>query len=351
MPIPNISKYQENAIHDLLNILGYPHARGTLNRDFLTNPGMKKVIAYIEFFGLHRNVKKKTMEVSNDAFCSSLATKGNLYVVRFDNRDIGLSSYYDHLGAPNLLRSILKKTFCFCCGPPSSPYSLSDMADDVFGLMDHLSISKAHLAGASMGGMIAQTCAIDRPERVLSLCSIMSTTGQSFLPRADSSLLGVIFAKPKKGSTREETAENLHKHFHKILKALMNPVPPEDTLAQYIETTVKRSYHPEGGARQLAAILNQVDRRPELGKLKMPCLVVHGRGDRLVKWQHGTATAKAIGQRCNTLFIDFMGHSLPRQHFGVIVDAIVANVARAEDVDVDADADAVGVDDLHVKMD
>ncbi|GMH98907.1 hypothetical protein TrST_g6875 [Triparma strigata] len=234
-------------------------------------------------------------------FCEALAAKG-FYVIRFDNRDIGLSKHFDELGPPPLIRRVVFNALCGRWFKIGTPYGLEDMAKDSFGLLTALGIEKAHVVGASMGGMIAQTMAIMDPNRVLSLCSIMSTTGARNLPDGETKVRLMLLKKP--GPTHEDRV----KRTIEVITMISSPQEPSDDLPGYAERVISRSYHPEGATRQMNAIIAQEDRTEQLGKLKMPCVVIHGRGDRLVPVAHGEATAAAIGGDVGLVIIDNMGH-------------------------------------------
>ena len=270
----------------------------------------------------------------NEDFISLLVAK-KYRVIRFDNRDVGLSSKYDELGSPNLVWKIVRKKFLeFFIGPPKGVYSIGDMADDAFDLMDHLKIESAHIVGASMGGMIVQHMAIDRPTRVKSMCSIMSTTGEGGLPQADMDVQRAILRKPK-----TEEHEKIRDHAILVNTLIAEPASPPDDLEKYLDIVINRCYHPVGAARQISAILGTGDRSHALGGLTCNCMVVHGAGDRLVKIEHAHATARAIDRGrpgyCRKVIIEKMGHSLPREFYGQIADAIVSNArgdAKVEDI-------------------
>ncbi|WP_091617226.1 alpha/beta fold hydrolase [Amycolatopsis saalfeldensis] len=240
----------------------------------------------------------------DDEFCEGLAARG-FRVIRFDNRDVGRSSRM--AGRANLPRAYLLR---------SAPYTIADLADDAAGLLDALDIKQAHVAGASMGGMIAQTLAIRRPERVLSLTSIMSTTGNRLVgrpsPRAAAMMLA---AQPR---TREEYVALLLKTF----RLIGSPGYPfdEDRMRERAERTFDRGVHPGGAIRQLAAIVSTRDRTSALRRLDVPSLVVHGTQDPLVHVSGGRATARAL--RADLDVVPGMGHDLPREAWPRVIDGI-----------------------------
>ena len=244
-------------------------------------------------------------------------------VIRFDNRDIGLSTWLDHLPVPNLLWESLKLRIGL---PVRAPYTLSDLAADAFGVLDALGLDSAHVVGASMGGMIAQRMALAAPERARTLTSIMSSSGARGLPGPQPRVLQVMMSRPKDRSEPAVLA-----HFVRLFQAIGSPGYPEppDILRQRILESVRRGgYHPAGSARQLAAIATSGDRAPKLRGLNVPTVVVHGTADRLVGISGGKATAKAIpGARF--VPIAGMGHDLPRGTWTTIIRAITENAARA----------------------
>lgn len=245
----------------------------------------------------------------DDALCAMIADRG-FWVVRFDNRDAGLSTKLDRLGNPDLMAVIT--------GSQAPPYTLDDMAGDAVGLLDVLTIRKAHIVGISMGGMIAQLIAIHYPERVLSLTSIMSNVGGPRAIQPDPRLLPALLQPP--GPTREE----------RIVQALANrrlingTTPPfdEDDARRKAERAVDRCYHPEGVTRQLAAIVSAPDRTPALATLRMPGLVVHGEKDPLVPPGNAQQTASAI-PNARLMMVPNMGHNIPARVWPQVVDAIV----------------------------
>ncbi|HEX7890990.1 MAG TPA: alpha/beta hydrolase [Ramlibacter sp.] len=239
-----------------------------------------------------------------DAFVRGLADAGHR-VIRFDNRDIGLSTRLEHLPAPNLLWESLKLRVGL---PVRAPYPLSAMADDAVGVLDALGIAKAHVVGASMGGMIAQRLAIGAPERVLSLTSIMSSSGARRLPGPQPRVLQVMLSRP-----RDHGEPALLAHYVRLFEAIGSAqyrVPPEE-LRQRILASVRRGgYRPSCTARQLAAIAADTDRARELARIQAPTLVLHGTEDPLVPIACGEDTARRIpGARF--VAIPGMGHDLP----------------------------------------
>ena len=254
----------------------------------------------------------------NEDFCRQLADRG-FFVIRFDNRDIGRSTRLDSVPPPKpveLLTRRLKRV----------PYTLNDMADDAAGLLDALGIDRAHVVGASMGGMIAQSLAARRPERVRSLVSIMSTTGNRFRGQPALRVYPSFLARPPR--TKEESVERIIRLF----KIVGSPGFERDEAELRAMTAASwdRGHSPAGPGRQIAAIIASGDRTPDVRRITAPTLVIHGTKDRLVRPSGGRATAKAIpGARL--LMIDGMGHDLPPGAWPRILDAIAENAARAGD--------------------
>jgi pimeloyl-ACP methyl ester carboxylesterase len=225
-------------------------------------------------------------------------------VVRHDNRDIGLSQHFDHLGKPNLIWASIKHKLGLNITPP---YSLHDKALDAVGVLDALNIAKAHIVGASMGGMIAQRVAIAAPDRVLSLTSIMSSSGARGLPQAQPSVVRALFSRPK--STSLEAVADYYVNFFNLIGSPGFPTDPVET-RERILMGLKRSYHPEGTLRQMVAIAADAKRHLELANISCPTLVIHGKNDPLVPFGNGVDTAKRI-KGAQLVSIDGMGHDLP----------------------------------------
>jgi pimeloyl-ACP methyl ester carboxylesterase len=247
--------------------------------------------------------------------CERLAERG-FHVIRFDNRDAGHSTQID-APVPNLMRVMAGLRI-------DSPYLLDDMAGDAFGLLDHLGIEAAHVAGVSMGGMIAQAMAINRPERVLSLTSIMSTTGERRAGRPKLRVWSVLTRR----APREKDA--FVEHFVRVFRAIGSKGFPfdETRVRELAAATHERGDSPAGTGRQLAAIMASGDRTERLRGLRMPTTVFHGRSDPLVPFRGGRATAHAIpGARL--IAIPGMGHDLPREVWPLLVDAIAETAERA----------------------
>jgi pimeloyl-ACP methyl ester carboxylesterase len=257
----------------------------------------------------------------DEDFCRALADSGH-WVVRFDNRDVGLSAKLDAAGTPNVLDLMQKVT---SGAKPEVPYSLDDMADDTAGVIGALGLESAHVVGASMGGMIAQTLAYRHPQRVRSLTSIMSSTGDPSLPPAKPEAMAVLLAPPP--TTRDAAIEAQVKTW----RAIGSPGFPFDEA--YVRARGARVYdrcfNPAGTARQLAAILTHGSRRARLAGVRAPTLVIHGEADPLVPVEGGRDTAAAI-PGAELLTIEGMGHDLPQGAWPRIVAAISAHTERAD---------------------
>jgi pimeloyl-ACP methyl ester carboxylesterase len=252
----------------------------------------------------------------HERFCQALADKG-YRVIRFDNRDVGLSSRITGGPTPDIAAAIGGDT-------SSASYLLDDMADDAAGLLEFLGIDSAHVVGASMGGMIAQLVACRHPQKVRSLCSIMSTTGDREVGQPSPEAMGALLAPPPQSA--EEAAER----GLAAAKVIGSPGFPRDEaeIRRRSAAAWERSHDPEGVARQLLAILASPDRTPVLCDVKVPALVIHGAADPLVNPSGGEATAKAI-PGADLVMIEGMGHDLPEGAWPQIVDAIDANAKKA----------------------
>ena len=225
-------------------------------------------------------------------------------VIRYDNRDIGLSQKMEGARAPSPAMQVLRKKIGF---PARVPYTLKDMADDGIGLLDALGIAGAHVVGASMGGMIVQLMAVHHPERLMSLTSIMSTTGNGKLPQAEKHAMDALVA-PLKGMD-EETLVAHGLNIAKNIGSAGYPFDPDDQRERVLKN-MRRSVYPAGLPRQLAAIIDDGDRTARLAAVRAPTLVLHGEADPLVKLEGGEATAAAIsGARLVT--IPGWGHDIP----------------------------------------
>jgi pimeloyl-ACP methyl ester carboxylesterase len=249
----------------------------------------------------------------DDDFCRQLAARG-FRVIRFDNRDIGKSS---HLSGGKRLTAVELLKLRFLKIPVAAPYKLRDMAEDVTGLMDVLGIKSAHLVGASMGGMIAQEIAISFPQRVRSLTSIMSTTGNPKLPQPTREAAAMLMAPPP--ATREEFFARFAQTW-KILR--VGSFPQDEALDRSrAERIFERGLNPAGVGRQFRAILASGSRKERLRQVRAPTLVIHGTVDPLVRPEGGKDTAASISG-AKLLMIEGMGHALPIPMWPQIIDAI-----------------------------
>ncbi len=251
----------------------------------------------------------------DEEFCGLLAERG-CRVIRFDNRDIGHSTKL--VGAP-----VPGPVMFVGGGIPA--YDLREMATDAVGLLDHLEIERAHVVGASMGAMISQVVAIERPDRVASLCSIMSTTGDRAVGRPRPTAIGAISRPP------EPTREGYGEAAIQISRAIGSPAYPldEERRRELGRRSYDRSHYPAGIARQLHAITTATDRTEALGRLRMRALVMHGTEDPLISLSGGEATARAIPGAQLKVFSG-MGHDLPPALWPSFVEEIGAHIAAAQ---------------------
>ena len=256
----------------------------------------------------------------DDEFCEQLAAKG-LYVIRFDNRDIGLSTKMDDFGVPDMIQAMAAM---MSGAEIDSPYTLDDMADDAVGLLKALGIDEAHVCGASMGGMIAQTVAIRHPDRISSLISIMSTTGDRDLPQGTPDAMAVLLAP---APTEREAAIEHGMNIGRTIGSTGFPLD-EERIRDKATRSYDRCFHPEGMARQLVAVLAHGDRTSALGSVTTPTLVIHGVADPLLPIECGRATAKTVSG-ADLLEIEGMGHDMPVGAWPQLVDAIFAHTSKA----------------------
>lgn len=249
-----------------------------------------------------------------DEFCALLVDAG-YRVIRFDNRDNGRSTIFDDSPAPTLRQLMLRDR-------QASPYRLEDLAADAAGLLAHLGIERAPVVGASMGGMIAQLMAINHPERVGSLVSIMSTTGSRRVGNPTPGMLRRLLRRP--AADREGYIAEMIETLQAIGSRTYRADPAQ--LRRLVEESYERGYHPAGTARQLAAINSGANRTAQLRTLRIPATVIHGLEDPLITPSGGRATARAI-PGSSLLMLAGMGHDLPRPLWPLIVAAIVHTAA------------------------
>ncbi len=253
----------------------------------------------------------------DEEFCELLAGHG-FRVIRFDNRDIGLSSHLDEAGLPDLGALLAGQE------TPAPPYTLVDMANDTVGLLDALGVESAHIVGASMGGMIAQQVAIDHPRRVRSLTSIMSTPSREVGRTRPDAAAALFLPQP----TDPDTAAERSLQLYRLIGSPGFPLD-ERRVADLGRRSFERGNDPAGVARQFAAITVSPGRTPGLRELTIPTLVIHGEDDPLVQVDGGIATAEAVpGARL--LVVPGMGHNLPPQLWGQLTSEIAAHALAAE---------------------
>lgn len=257
-----------------------------------------------------------------DAFVGALVDAG-FRVVRFDNRDIGLSQ---KISAPpvNVARATLRYLLRL---PIRAPYGLQDMAQDALGVLDALGIERAHVVGASMGGMIVQNLAATAGQRCASLVSIMSSSGDRRLPWSDLRVLRRLLSRPPAGATFERQVE----HFAALFRALSGPGYPisDEELRARLHRSLARSYNPAGTLRQLLAIVSSGDRSELLRRIRCPTLVLHGDADPLLRLAHGhDCAAKIPGARL--VVVPGMGHDIPSSLVPVLTDAVLAHLRAVQ---------------------
>jgi pimeloyl-ACP methyl ester carboxylesterase len=249
-------------------------------------------------------------------FCEELAAR-DYRVIRFDNRDAGWSTHFSDLAPPEfgaLVAALMAGR------RPDIPYSLHDMAADAIGLLDALSIDRAHVAGRSMGGMIAQIIASEHPDRVLSLTSIMSSTGNPALPQAAPDVMAMMM-RPAPDPVSDQEGFLAHSLAFARRIAGTKFGLDEDAHRALVLEEVRRAYDPHGTARQIAAMAVAGDRRSSLAAIDVPALVVHGADDPLILPACGMDTAASI-PGAEFMLVEGMGHDLPPALYGTIVEAI-----------------------------
>lgn len=255
-----------------------------------------------------------------DEFCEMLVDKG-FYVIRFDNRDVGLSTKFEHLGIPNTREAFQAR---LRGEKITYDYTTDDMADDAVGLLDVLGIEKAHICGASMGAAITQTIGYRHPDRVLSLAPIMGSTGNPELPRAKPEVAGILVTPAP--TEREAYIEHRVKT-GKIFHGTGLPYD-ENRRREMMARVYDRCFYPQGQARQLMATMAHGNRKPKLSSITAPTVVIHGSDDPLVPVTGGKDTAESI-PGADLVIIDGMGHSLPPETWPTIVHAIRKNADKS----------------------
>ncbi len=252
-----------------------------------------------------------------DEFVDALVAHG-FRTIRYDNRDVGLSTRFDAAGVPNIKWMFVKALVGL---KPRSAYSLTDMAADGIALLDELGVERAHIVGASMGGMIAQHIAARYPQRVLSLTSVMSTTGNRRLPSGSKEAMRVLSNRPSSGDKEDMVAYSV-----RAARVIGSPAYPaeEERLQRRVRSDYERGWYPQGVARQMAAIVADGDRRMMLKNISAPTLVIHGEADPLVPVEGGRDTAANI-PGAELLLIPGMGHDLPLALVDTLADAIACH--------------------------
>ena len=258
------------------------------------------------------------MTAWDDDLCRAFVDRG-FFVARFDNRDVGLSSRIEGKGG-NFMETFLKASQG---QPVEAPYKLTDMAADAVGLLDHLGIERAHVVGASMGGMIAQTIAIEHPSRVLTLTSIMSTTGEAEVGQATPEAMQLLVRPP---ATDRDSAVEAAVAANKVIGGPDHF--DEDRVRARAAAFYDRAFDPAGTARQLIGILASGSRAEQLAALDVPTLVIHGDADTLVTPTGGHRTAELV-PGAELLVIEGMGHDLPPVVWPQVVEAITQHAQRA----------------------
>lgn len=268
-----------------------------------------------------------------DELCEELVRRG-YRVIRFDNRDVGLSTHLKDLGRPDwqAFGAALQAGEV-----PSVAYTMTDMADDAVGLLDALGIERAHIVGASMGGIIAQRVAIHHPDRARSLTTIFSHTGRPDMPGMSADLAKLPLPLPP-GSDLEQIIDREVL----VLKAIGSPAHPTDerVLRERVRRDVMRSYEPYDLERQTAAILADGDRRPLLRRLNVPTVVLHGDADVMVPVANASDTAESI-PGAELRIVEGMGHDIPLQLIDTFADAIESAAERASDGNEPRDTQAI----------
>lgn len=252
----------------------------------------------------------------SESFCRRLAD-GGFRVVRYDNRDVGLSTKFEAAGVPNVGEAFQRT---MKGQPVDAPYTLEDMANDGAGLLDALGIAKAHIVGVSMGGMIAQVFAVNHADRTRSLVSIMSTSGRPGLPPGTPAGMNALLSTPP-----AEDRDTIIAHTVKNRGIVGSPKFPEDeaALRRQVAADYDRSYYPPGVSRQIVAVLKSGSRVALLEKIRVPTLVIHGADDPLVPVEGGKDTAVTI-PGAELLIVPGMGHAIEPALVPTVADAIIA---------------------------
>jgi pimeloyl-ACP methyl ester carboxylesterase len=260
-----------------------------------------------------------------DGLVDELVARG-FRVIRFDNRDVGLSQPFDELGLPNIPLAALLHTLHL---PVAAPYQLADLARDAVGVLDALGIAKAHVCGASMGGMVAQHLGFAHGQRLKSLTLMMTTSGHRSLPSESFRVRRALLSRPRRGRTPEQKFENILDHFVELYGVIGSPGYPAEPreLRENIARGVKRAFRPQAAARQLVAIAADNRRAERLDRITAPTLVIHGQDDALIPVAAAHDLARRIpGARLEV--IPGWGHDLPRPLWPRLAAAIDANAAR-----------------------
>ena len=258
-----------------------------------------------------------------DALVQLLVSRG-FRVLRMDNRDAGLSKSFDHLGVPNVLAAALRHALRLSV---KAPYGIADMAEDALGVLDALGIARAHLCGASMGGMVAQHLAARHPQRVKSLTLLMTTSGSRRLPQASWAVQRALMSRPASRSV-----EAIAAHLMGVMRTIGSPAYPPEPAALHarLEAATRRAWRPEGTMRQLVAVAADGDRSALLARITAPTHVIHGEADPLVP----VAAGRDLVQRIRGATGDFiagMGHDLPAQLLPRMAEGITKNAFRGAD--------------------
>jgi pimeloyl-ACP methyl ester carboxylesterase len=256
-----------------------------------------------------------------DGFVGELAARG-FRVIRFDNRDVGLSQSFDGLGVPNIPLAALLHTLRL---PIHPPYQLGDLARDAVGVLDALGIDRAHVCGASMGGMVAQHLGFAHGQRLKSLTLMMTSSGHRSLPKESLKVRSALLSRPRPGATPQQRLDNILDHFVKLYGVIGSPGFPSEPrrLREHIALGVRRAYRPQAAARQLVAIAADRHRAERLPRITAPCLVLHGQDDPLIPVAAAHDLARRIpGARLE--IIPGWGHDLPEPLWPRLAAAIHA---------------------------